>query len=85
MVVADSCVGLSRYGGPDRRSDASTSKSPLPSPASANTGRSPWSSSSASRWSRPITSIGPTSRSGRSRAHCSAIRSTASCFFSVMG
>ena len=50
IVVPASSVGVSWYGAPARRSEASTSKSPLPRSAWANTGRSSWSSSSATRW-----------------------------------
>ena len=78
IVLAASSPAVSRNGGPTRRRVASTSKSPLPRPTSANTGRSPASSRSARRWSRPTTPIGPVSSSGRSRAHCATIRSTAS-------
>ena len=78
-MLAESSPAVSRNGSPARRRLASTSKSPLPRPTSANTGRSPASRRSATRCSRPITLIGPVSSSGRSRAHWARIRSTASC------
>ena len=76
VVAAELARASAAYGGPARRSEASTSKSPSPSPASAKTGRSSACSASAEPVQPADHAHRLTSRSGRSRRHCAMIRPT---------
>jgi hypothetical protein len=75
ISISDSSDGISAYGEPARRNAVSTSNSPCRSPCSAYASSVRGTSTRASTPIRPNTAIGVRSRSGRSRRHCSRIRS----------
>ncbi len=78
IIESSMAPTVSSNGEPERRNVASTSYSHASSPWVANTRASSAASIRSRREMRPITAIPETSTSGRSAAHCSRIRSTAS-------